>query len=70
MVYGSEKPTTRRSRIVTMAVAWVVVGIPLTVGMWLFMGWWMLLPLAVVVWATVDYIRKGGSGIDHFWMGW
>jgi hypothetical protein len=53
-----------------MAVAWVVVGIPLTVGMWLFMGWWMLLPLAVVVWATVDYIRKGGSGIDHFWMGW
>ena len=70
MVYGSEKPTTRRTRIAIMAAVWLVVGIPLIIGGWLLMSWWTLLPLAVLAWASVDYIRKGGSGIDHYSAGW
>jgi hypothetical protein len=53
-----------------MAVVWLVVGIPLIIGGWLLMSWWTLLPLAVLAWASVDYIRKGGSGIDHYSAGW
>lgn len=69
MVYGTEKPTTKRTRVLIMAAAWLLVGIPLMVTGWFLIGWWTLLPVAVFVWATVDYVRKGGSGIDHFWHG-
>lgn len=69
MVYGTEKPPTVRSRIVTMAILWVIVGIPLMFGLWYLMGWWLLIPVAVAAWATIDYIRRGGSGVDQFYRG-
>jgi hypothetical protein len=49
-----------------MAIVWVIPGIPIIVGLWLMIGWWTLIPVAVAAWATWDYIRKGGSGIDQF----
>jgi hypothetical protein len=70
MVYGTEKPSTQRSRIVTMAALWVIIGIPLTIGLWYLMSWWTLIPVGVVAWATIDYIRRGGSGFEEFYRGY
>lgn len=61
MVYGTEKPTTRRGRIVIVAVVWLILGVPLTIALWLLLGWWTLLPIALAAWATWDYIKRGGS---------
>ena len=37
-------------------------------GLWLMLGWWVLIGVAVAVWATVDYVKKGGTGdvVDRF----
>jgi len=67
MVYGTEKPISKRTRVVIILVLWLIVGVPFFVGMWFLMGWWVLLFLAVAVWATVDYMRRGDmfSSVDH-----
>ena len=70
MVYGTEKPSTQRSRIVTMAILWVIIGIPVTIGLRYTIGWWTLIPVALAAWATIDYIRRGGSGFEEFYLGW
>lgn len=59
MVYGSEKPITRRTRVVIVAVLWLIVGIPLLIGLWLGLSWWSLLLVVPAVWATWDYIKRG-----------
>jgi hypothetical protein len=66
MVYGSERPITRRTRVVIVALLWAV-GIPLFVGLWFWFGWWVLLLVAASAWATVDYVRRGDmfSAVDH-----
>ena len=68
VVYGSEKPITGRTRVIIASVLWVVVGVPLFVGLWLAIGWWTLIGVALAVWATVDYVRRGGTGdvVDRF----
>ena len=67
MVYGTEKPISKRTRVVIILVLWLIVCVPFFVGMWFLMGWWVLLFLAVAVWATVDYMRRGDmfSSVDH-----
>jgi hypothetical protein len=67
MVYGTEKPnTTKRTRVIIVAVLWVVL-IPLLVGLWFWMGWWVLLLVALAGWATLDYVKRGDmfSAVDH-----
>jgi hypothetical protein len=67
MVYGSEKPITKRTRKVIVLVLWLIIGLPVFVGLSFVMGWWVLLFLAVAVWATVDYVKRGDmySAVDH-----
>jgi hypothetical protein len=38
---------------------WWVIGIPLLVGLWFWLGWWVFVLVAVGVWATIDYLRRG-----------
>ena len=72
MVYGkeNEKPTTMKARIAIIAVWWVI-GIPLLVGLWFWLGWWVLVLAAVGVWATIDYLRRGQQldQVDRFTYG-
>ena len=72
MVYGEEnqKPTTIRVRIAIVAVWWVF-GIPLLVGLWFWLGWWVLALVAAGVWATIDYLRRGRQldQVDRFTWG-
>jgi len=72
MVYGkeNEKPTTMKARIAIIAVWWVI-GIPLLVGLWFWLGWWVLVLVAFGVWATIDYLRRGQQldQVDRFTYG-
>lgn len=72
MVYGkeSQKPTTTRTRIAIIAVWWLI-GIPLLVGLWFWLGWWVLALAALGVWASVDYLRRGNQSgqVDRFTWG-
>lgn len=67
MVYGSEQPISKRTRVVMVVLSWVVIGIPLFVGLWFWFGWWALILLAGAVWATFDYMKRGDmySQVDH-----
>ena len=67
MVYGEEKDISKRARLVIVALLWMVLGIPLFVGLWFWFGWWALVLFAGAVWATLDYIRRGDmfSQVDH-----
>lgn len=69
MVYGSEneKPLSKRTRIVLVLLSWLIIGIPLFVGLWFWFGWWVLVLFAGAVWATFDYMKRGDmfSSIDH-----
>lgn len=53
-----EKPASRRARVVRLVLAWII-GIPLTIVMWLWFSWVSLIILAGMVWASWDYYRKG-----------
>ena len=59
MVWGSEKDITKRGRIVIVVVLWVV-GIPLFIGLWLLSWWVALIGIALALWGTRDYVKKGG----------
>ena len=67
MVYGTEKPISKRTRVVIIVLLWLVIGVPFFVGMGFWMGWWVLPFLALAVWATIDYMRRGDmfSSVDH-----
>ena len=68
VVYGSEKPITRRTRILIAAGLWLIIGVPVFVALWFWLGWWVLLGVALAIWATMDYIKIGGTGdvVDRF----
>ena len=59
MVYGSEKPSTRRTRIIVSVIVWAVL-IPVFVFLWMDMAWWTLLPIGLAAWGTWGYIKRGG----------
>ena len=67
MVYGTEKPLTKRGRIIATVVFWLVVGIPVLVLFGVWSIWLALVALPFGVWATWDYLRKGDmfSQVDH-----
>jgi Flp pilus assembly protein TadB len=69
LVYGkeNEKPTTMKARVAIVAVWWVI-GIALLVGLWFWLGWWVLVLAAVGAWATIDYLRRGQQldQVDRF----
>ena len=67
VVYGTEKDLSERSRRVIAAVLWLVLGIPLFVGLWFAVGWWILILVAFAAWATWDWVRRGDmySTVDH-----
>lgn len=67
MVYGTEKPIAKRTRVLIVAVLWVIIGIPLFAGLWFWAGWWSLLLLAPAIWATWDYVKTGDmfTQVDH-----
>ena len=49
MAYGSEKPATRRQGwIVSMAILLAAVGIPLLIALWILLGWWTLVVIALI----------------------
>ena len=54
-----EKPASRRGRIGWAVAAWVVLFGPFTVAMFLWFGWWALIPLVALAWMTYDYVRRG-----------
>ena len=67
MVYGTEKPLSKRGRIIAIVVFWLVVGIPVLVLLWMGNIWLALAALPLGIWATLDYLRKGDmfSQVDH-----
>lgn len=67
MVYGTEKPLTKRGRVFVFSGVWVIVGIPVFIALWFWMGWWFLLLLIPAAWATWDYLKTGDffSQVDH-----
>ena len=73
MVYGqeNEKPTTTRTRILIVALWWLI-GIPFAIGLWFWFGWWVLILPAVGAWASVDYLRRGDQlgQVDRMKWGW
>ena len=52
MVYGeeSQKPTASRTRVAILAVWWLI-GVPLLIGLWFWLGWWVLVLAGLGVWA-------------------
>lgn len=67
MVYGTEKPLTKRGRVLIAAVLSLVVGIPLFVGLWFIANWWVLLFVVPAAWALWDWVKRGDmfSVVDH-----
>lgn len=59
MVSYEEQPLSLRGRIAVAVAAWIPGGF---VVWWLIgmLGWWSLPVVALAVWATWDYLRKGG----------
>lgn len=52
MVYGSEQPISKRTRVVMVLLSWLVIGIPLFVGLWFWFGSWVMVLLAGAVWGS------------------
>ena len=67
MVYGTEKPLSKRGRIIAIVVFWLVVGIPVLLLLWMGNIWLALAALPFGIWATWDYLKRGDmySQIDH-----
>ena len=67
MVYGTEKPLSKRGRITATIVFWLVGGLPILVMLWLVNIWLAVVALAFGLWATWDYLKKGDmfSQVDH-----
>jgi asparagine N-glycosylation enzyme membrane subunit Stt3 len=55
-----ESPSKKRTKVVWI----IVVGVAFMVGMWFWIGWYSLLILGVIVWATWDGIGFSGRGED------
>ncbi len=64
-----EKPPSKRARIAWLVGAWVVFIGPFTVLFFMWGGLWFGVPaLALAVWFSYDYLRRGGfaEDIDDF----
>jgi hypothetical protein len=63
VVYGSEKPATKRSRALIAVLGWVLFGLPIVAALWFLIGWWVLLLVIPLLWATRDFIQRGGGDV-------
>ncbi|MDX2468819.1 MAG: hypothetical protein QNL12_16020 [Acidimicrobiia bacterium] len=63
VVYGKEgeKPTTKKTRI-TFLVVFRLFGIALLIGLWFWIGWWVLILAALGGWASIDSLSRGDHG--------
>ena len=59
MVYGTEKPLTKRGRMIIVIVLWAVVAVPLFIGLAFMMSFWVLVLIVPAIWATWDYLKRG-----------
>ena len=57
-MYGTEKPLSKRGRLIIVVLVWMV-GIPLFIGLFLVMSWVAVILFVGAVWATWDYLKKG-----------
>ena len=67
MVYGTEKPLSKRGRIIATVAFWLVVGLPVLALFWTVNVWLAVVALPFGLWATWDYLKKGDmfSQVDH-----
>ncbi|MDH3247876.1 MAG: hypothetical protein OEQ47_02890 [Acidimicrobiia bacterium] len=54
-----EKPTSKRARIAWLIVAWVLFLGPFTAVVFFLAGWWGFIGLAIALWFTYDYLKRG-----------
>ena len=54
-----ERPPSRWQRALVLVGAWAV-GVPFFWMLFLIMGWWALIVLVPALWASWDYLKKGG----------
>jgi hypothetical protein len=54
-----EKPASRKQRIAWLVGLWVVFAGPMVVLFFFWAGWWGLIPLGLVLWASYDYLESG-----------
>ena len=55
-----ERPNTRRTRVVIISVLWLLVGFPILIGLQFWTSWLLWILVALSVWASADYVRRGG----------
>ena len=59
-----EKPPSKRARVFWLIVSWVLFFGPFTVVLFFWAGWWGLLSLALALWFSHDYLKRGGFTED------
>lgn len=57
VVRTSQKEKCRR--LGWIVGAWIVAGLPATIVVVYWFGWWAVIPVAAFVWVTRDYYRRG-----------
>lgn len=67
MVYGTEKPLSKRGRVIATVAFWLVVGLPVLAVLWMANVWSVVVALPLGLWATWDYLKRGDmfSQVDH-----
>ena len=63
-----ERPPSKRTRLVWLIVSWVLFFGPFTVFFFFWFGWWGLISLALALWFSYDYLKRGGftEQVDEF----
>jgi hypothetical protein len=60
-----ERPMSKRARVAWVIVGWLIALGPLNAGLALLMGWWVLPFLALSLWGTWDFLRRGSLGDEN-----
>jgi hypothetical protein len=50
-------------------LVWLVVGLPLLILLGFLLGWWIVLLIIPLAWATWDFIQRGGGDPTRHWWG-
>jgi hypothetical protein len=63
-----EQPPSKKARIAWLVGAWLVFIGPFTVLFFFWFGWWGLISLALALWFSYDYLKRGGftEQVDEF----
>lgn len=62
----TEQLNTRRARVGIVAVVWILMA-PIVYMFVVEWQWWTVLILALAIWGSLDYVRRGDmfSAVDH-----